>query len=403
LKTKDAGHRLDREMLQDHAARLAAGLQAREAELCQAIMVRVRHLAPDADRDHDPTRVDAMRATIQAAVGSWLKRVARGEAGVVGLPSGSWENVRLAARHGTTLSATLQSYVTGHLVSWEFIVEEVESMDLEETERVALLKRISLLETSYFNELIALVSEAYLRERERLTRTHEQRVAQAIGEVLAGGDGSELDPGYALSGHHVGLVVSGGAPDEVVRRVACELDRQWLYVSRSERTLWVWLGGEQPLDLARLSRALGDAGEEAIAAAGEPAHGVDGFRLTHHQAVAAYAVAQRSGQPWTRYADVALVAWALRDEQLGAAFVDLYLGPLGAVDRRQAALRETLRAYFASGQNGASAAAALGVHERTVTHRLRAVEELMGSPVYARRAELETALRVEELLRPIAG
>jgi hypothetical protein len=55
---------------------------------------------------------------------------------------------------------------------------------------------------------------------------------------------------------------------------------------------------------------------------------------------------------------------------------------------------QTLRAYFASAQNASAAAAMLGVHEHTVGYRLRTIEERLGRPVIARRAELETALRL---------
>lgn len=388
-----------RDAAQKHGHQLAQGLRAREAELCQAILDRVRRLAPDPDRDQDPARVEAMRSTIQAAVSSWLVRVAEGDSAAVGLPSGSWENVRLAARHGLSLGATLQSYVTGHLVSWEFIVDEVEALGLDDCDRSILLKRVSLLETTYFNELIALVSEAYLRERERITRTRSQRLTETVREVLEGGEASSLDLEYRLDGHHVGLVVAGTAPDDVVKTLAAELDRQLLNVSRSERALWAWLGGSSPLDPRLLSRSLVRASAEGtMVAAGEQAEGVHGFRLSHHQALAAFVVAQRSGRSLTRYADVALVSWAIRDEHLGPAFVERFLHPLDADERRGSALRATLRAYFASGHNAASAAAALGVHERTVTYRVRAVEELLGAPLHSCRAELEVALRLEELL-----
>ena len=70
---------------------------------------------------------------------------------------------------------------------------------------------------------------------------------------------------------------------------------------------------------------------------------------------------------------------------------------LDGADARSGRLRETLRAYFASGQNASAAAALLGVHEHTVSYRLRTIEERLGRPVTARRAELETALRLLEL------
>lgn len=68
--------------------------------------------------------------------------------------------------------------------------------------------------------------------------------------------------------------------------------------------------------------------------------------------------------------------------------------PLAADDARSRLLRETLRAYFDAGQNAAAAAAALGVHERTVTYRLRSIEERLGRPLRTRRDELGVALRL---------
>jgi DNA-binding PucR family transcriptional regulator len=72
-----------------------------------------------------------------------------------------------------------------------------------------------------------------------------------------------------------------------------------------------------------------------------------------------------------------------------------------AKGKRGEALLTTLEAYFAAAGNAVSAAAALGVHDRTVANRLRAVEDLLGpGAVTARRAELETALRLQRLLAP---
>ena len=73
------------------------------------------------------------------------------------------------------------------------------------------------------------------------------------------------------------------------------------------------------------------------------------------------------------------------------------LSGLDADDIRSGRLRQTLREWR-PGQNAAAAAAALGVHEQTVAQRLRTVEERTGRPVAARRAELETALRLRDLL-----
>ena len=57
--------------------------------------------------------------------------------------------------------------------------------------------------------------------------------------------------------------------------------------------------------------------------------------------------------------------------------------------------RTTLRAYFAAERNVSSTAVVLGVDRRTVTNRLRAIEELFGRPLKDVAAELETALRLD--------
>jgi DNA-binding PucR family transcriptional regulator len=100
----------------------------------------------------------------------------------------------------------------------------------------------------------------------------------------------------------------------------------------------------------------------------------------------------------THYGEVALEALAAGDPDEARAFVVRELRGLEGDDARARRLRETLRAWFAAGQNAAATAAALGVHEQTVAARLRAVEERTGAPPAARRAELETALRLREYL-----
>jgi PucR C-terminal helix-turn-helix domain len=68
-------------------------------------------------------------------------------------------------------------------------------------------------------------------------------------------------------------------------------------------------------------------------------------------------------------------------------------GDLGVPEAMPPDARDLAR-LTASAQNASAAAAMLGVHEHTVGYRLRTIEERLGRPVIARRAELETALRL---------
>jgi DNA-binding PucR family transcriptional regulator len=107
-------------------------------------------------------------------------------------------------------------------------------------------------------------------------------------------------------------------------------------------------------------------------------------------------VAWRSPHTVVRYADVALLAAMLQDDLLADSLRQLYLTPLEDERDGGAALRETLRAYLATGSSISSAAMKLKVNRRTVRNRLVKVEEKVGRPLHTALADLETALRLQE-------
>ena len=161
--------------------------------------------------------------------------------------------------------------------------------------------------------------------------------------------------------------------------------------SGTDGTAWGWLGGTRA-DVVPAGGEHGPAGPSADGvhvpadaklepppgtqlAVGTPGEGVEGFRSSHRQALSTYRIARGTTQPVTTFADVVLLALTLQDPTLAREFVRCELGPLAGDDARSQLLRETLRAYFDAGQNAAAAAAALGVHERTVTYRLRSIEQ----------------------------
>ena len=98
----------------------------------------------------------------------------------------------------------------------------------------------------------------------------------------------------------------------------------------------------------------------------------------------------------TRYADVALLASALKDAALARALVEIYIAPLEDA-RGGSVLCETLRAYLAAECHVSSAAAALGVVRRTIDSRLRTIEQRLGRSLHPCPAELKVALELDEL------
>jgi DNA-binding PucR family transcriptional regulator len=223
------------------------------------------------------------------------------------------------------------------------------------------------------------------------------RRLEAVGRVLAGEDASEV-LGYPLDRRHLAVVAWGWNPEESLRLLAWELSGELLSVQVDEHTFWGWMrfsnGPEQELR-RRLRAFTPPAGSVAL---GCLEAGTDGFRESHLQAREAERVARMGGATVTFYPDVALEALALHDVGAAHRFVRNVLGDLVEDDLRARELRATLNAYFAAGQHALSAAALLGVHERTVGHRLRAVETRLGDrAVTSMRAELELALRLHEL------
>ena len=180
--------------------------------------------------------------------------------------------------------------------------------------------------------------------------------------------------------------------------MAAQIGRAILLVPRGEETVWAWFGDRRRLAVTDLQTVLLLKLPPGVTLAiGEPAQGLNGFRLTHRQAEAAHLVAQHRQQSLTRYADVALLAFALRDEALARSLVDIYLTPLDDPRKSYLVLRETVRAYLAAERNATSAAAALGVARHTVESRIRKAEELLGRLLPACVAEIEVALRLDEL------
>jgi hypothetical protein len=219
-----------------------------------------------------------------------------------------------------------------------------------------------------------------------------------VRELLDGNMVTSDALGYDVSGSHLALVAWGPRGGAAARAVARATGRRLLIVGVFEDTAWGWLGGA-PLSATALRQLAGFVPpEEAGLAFGDEGHGPDGFRTSHRQAVSAQRAGQLSGRAVTHYDDVALEALAAADVEEGRAFVARELRGLAGDDVRSGKLRDTLRAYFAAGQNAAATAAALGIHEQTVAQRVRAAEERTGRPVATRRAELETALRLREYL-----
>jgi polyhydroxyalkanoate synthesis regulator phasin len=378
--------------LHEIRADLVARLRARSAEIEDAIFTRVRALAEPAESEDAEYRA-GLRATVAESVDYVLISIERGEDWTGRIPAAAADQARRAARNGVGLDTVLRRYAAGDRLVGEIIMDEARRFPNE------ALRQVLRTQSTHVDRLMASVATEYMDELELMRRSPAQRVAERVQRLLAGDallDAEGLD--YEFDAWHLGLVVSGTGADVAARTLAAGLNRQPLVVGRGGDSAWAWLGGRQPLEITEVERylAAGVLGDVSLAI-GEPRHGLEGWRLTHHEAQAAQQVALRRPLPLTQASAVVLLAAVLRDEPLAKSLRETYLAPLDEHGDSGLVLRETLRAYFAAGFNAATAAAAMGVDRHTVQRRLRKVEEALGRLLHSCHAEIEVALSLEEL------
>jgi hypothetical protein len=369
-------------------------LRGRRLEIEQAILARV-YAVSDPTEAGDPAYVAGLRPAVSAAFDYGLSGLERDLAGAASIPAALVEQVRHAARTGVNLDTVLRRYFAGYTLLGDFVLQEVGASGGLGADGVHLLGRRQAV---LFDGLVAAVSNEYRRETLRLAAPDgqskaEQRRAEAVRKLLAGDLVDTAAIEYGLEAWHTGAVVAGPGGVAAVRTLAATLERSLLLVQRDDESVWAWFGGMRPVAAEDVVRVSGSLSLDVVLAIGEPGRGLAGWRLTHRQALAALPIALQEVGGATRYADVALLAAALRDEMLASTLRALYLEPLTRGRDDGAALRQTL--LFGAGRHVSSSAAALGVSRQTVNSRLRTIERLLGRALDGCAAELETALRLD--------
>lgn len=314
-------------------------------------------------------------------------------------PPPDGEGAAIAGRAGVPIESVLKSRRIGNRVALDGWLDALADSPLAgSAEAVATLTRFVL---DYDDRCTDLFVEVFL-EAAHAARLHGHSRLASLRRVLSGSASTLTDEGYDLEGWHLAVIGWGERAERSLRRLAAESGAESLVVEVSDDGWWAWLGGAERAAAAALrcaSRFEPEIGSGL--ACGGVARGINGFRSSHRQAGEAHRVAAYTDEPVTLFTEVALEAMALRDPQVAAEFVSSRLGPaMIGDDDRAIALRATLCSYFATAQNAASAAAALGVHEHTVARRVRGIEERLGCSVNEARPELELALRLRELLAP---
>jgi PucR C-terminal helix-turn-helix domain/GGDEF-like domain len=383
--------------LQEARAAVSVRLRERRAEIEEAVLVRATALLESTD-SLDPQFMDGQRMAVSAAVDYGLVAIEEGEEGSPPVPALLHSHARLTARSGVSLDTMLRRYFAGYTLLGDFLVREAEECGMQGVDLQSVMRGTA----SVFDRLITTMTEEYTREANGRLSSTEERNAARIRGLLAGELLDTSDFNYEFDAWHVGALAAGERAAKAARELARALDRRLLLIRCDEETIWAWFGGRREIDPIELERILRSSWPEGISLAiGESAEGIAGWRLSHQQARAAMPIALRGPTNVVRYSDVALLASMLQDDLLATSLRELYLAPLAGERDGGEAMRQTLRAYFTAERNVSSAAAALGVNRHTVASRLRTVEDRLGRPLASCAAEMDAALRLDQLDSPV--
>jgi hypothetical protein len=377
-------------------AEVALRLRAREREIVEAIFEHARRSLPESVVEIDFEHVAELHAAVTAAVGFAIAGVEHGEQRCGSTPLPVLVHARREARAGVGVEAVLVGCVACHTLLEDFVLDAAEATCPGEP---ALARGLRATQAALLGRLTRAISEAHREELERAKGSVRQHRAELARRLLRGEPVDTAALNYTFDSWHVGVIAIGAGAEKALHGLATELGRGLLVVPAGEHKAWAWLASHNRGAAQALAQLLAARERPHLSLAlGEPAAGVEGFRFSHRQAQSALQVALRQPQWLTRYADVALLAFALRDEALARSLIELYIAPLDEMQIGGLVARATLRAYFACGHNTNATASCLKVNRRTVWYRLDKIRDQLGWAPHDRRAEFEVALRLEELM-----
>lgn len=335
-------------------------------------------------------------------------------------PSQALEVARMLVHRDIELTVLLRAHHLCEAALWRLWMNLV----YERIDDSELLKPLVAWSTAfisgYIDTMARQTTAAFTDEQERWRRSRSATRERAVRQLLDGDSNDDpeslgLRLRYELRRHHVAIIlwqrvdgdviVDPATLEEAVGAIAEDLGcKTGLTLHAAVGVIWAWVSRDSRFDHADLEKAeRGDPAGELSAALGEPGFGVAGFRASHQQALQAAKVlrlAPADLHPVVRYRSVSLASALCADPPVARRFAEAELSRIDAEDASGSRLRNTLAVYLAEGERLKPTAARLAVHEKTVSYRVRQIEELLGYPIRTRRVEIEAALLVRSLLNP---
>jgi DNA-binding PucR family transcriptional regulator len=361
----------------------------------------------------DETWVEVQLSSLEAGLRNVARTIAEGtDPSSIELPLETVAYAGAAARQGFAVTSLMRLYQLSQAVLWEELQRELSVRAASREELTDAHGLVAAWIFGYIDTAMGLAIDAYTEERERWLRSAAARQAEMIDAILSGRQTEAAVAGaairYELEREHIAVAAwLEEAPKDVDAAIPLEAAIAevgealgaggMLTQPRGLLATFGWVSTAGTFDPKLLDGSLlaGAAKNGVRLAIGEAGRSIRGFRESHEGAENARRVAVLQGRPpgsVTRYARVALAALGSADRAQAQAFVIRQLGPLTAPDETSLRLVATLRAYLDEHASRSRAAKRLGVHENTISYRVRQAEEILGRSVDEETLELHVAL-----------
>lgn len=359
----------------------------------------IPELAADAELQRD------LRAAVRSQLGAFLGASGPSGDGPAEAPVSVEAHAlaRTVAQRGLELRVLTQLYHAGHRAMLSFATEFLQQEDLDPQFKLEVLTTMWSQTSELLNSMLDELAVTYADERERLLQGAFASRVTTVREILDGGGGVAQSSGllgYPLRLAHTAVVAwvddstfFAGSLDRVMTRISG--GRRTLSVPSGAHGVWSWIAQDGAAAWV-IDRSLIPDGVRL--AVGESAPGIEGFRRSHREALAAQRIAEigRRRDVVTSYADVELVSMLSADPHAMRGLVARELAGLLGADAASERLRDTLHAVMSCHGNHEAAARRLGIHKNTVRYRMQRVEDILGGDILARRLKLELALKCFE-------
>jgi DNA-binding PucR family transcriptional regulator len=317
-------------------------------------------------------------------------------------------------RRGLPVETLIRTYQIGQACFYRRFAEAARD-SLDDPEAVATAMEQGARWTfELVDGLLPGLLRHYAQERDRWVRSAAAVRGETVRALLAG-DTLDLHEasarlGYRLDGRHRAFVLwtedesAGDAAGALLESAAAELAERLgalsrLLVPSGPNLVSGWVGSDLTSDPAFQSAPPPGVIDGTRVAFGTGATGVAGFVRSHREAMDARRVARHAPSMGAvvNYSEVSLVAITGADPDLARQFVVDELGALAGEDEATRQLGQTALAYLETLGSPRRTAQLLGLHENTISNRIRRVEELLGRPLDRRLAETLVALRLAQL------